>query len=48
MEEAASDKLLIASAVIETLPDKIPTISLKIKSKMLQKMPTALPRKQYF
>ena len=40
-ELEASERLLTASAVMETLPDRVPTASLAPKSSTLQTMPTA-------
>ena len=41
-EEPASDRLLNASAITDTLCTVNPTINFTIKSRMLQKMPTIL------
>ena len=44
MEPEASDRLFMASAVMETEPDRVPTSSFIRKSSTLHPMPTAPDR----
>ena len=48
MEEAASDKLLNASATIAIDDDIVPAMNFAVKSKMLRKTPNPPHRMPYF